>query len=147
MNRLLVYGLVLFNLACQSAGTGTGNPLQNSADSVKSADLTGAICRKLTACHTGLQPGVCYNSVFSHTGLPAAFGLTSGYANLNEVHQAETAKILVADTAAYNACVVSIQDLACSAPEVQSAYQPMAADPWSNLPPMIPAVCAQVYPP
>ncbi|HEX4924752.1 MAG TPA: hypothetical protein VFV50_11730 [Bdellovibrionales bacterium] len=149
MTRFLVSAFMVLSIGCQSAGTGTGNPLQNSAgtNSAPSENLVAAICRKLTVCHAGLAPGVCYSNVFGKSGLPAEFGIASGYDTLNDVHEAEVAKTLSSDVAAANACVTTIDQLSCSAPEVLNAYQPSAADPWADLGLMIPSVCEQVYAP
>ncbi|MGZ6449761.1 MAG: hypothetical protein ACXWRA_17115, partial [Pseudobdellovibrionaceae bacterium] len=101
-----------------------GNPKVSAA-----GEILTAACELISQCHPEVTSSQCAQSLSQTSGFGAALGLPSNYDTIQTIQQAELAGTLSGNASATSGCVSQMTSLGCSAPEVQSAYQPSLADP------------------
>ncbi|MGZ6398653.1 MAG: hypothetical protein ACXWRZ_16950 [Bdellovibrio sp.] len=123
----------------KSQSTTVGNPMTN----LGSYKILQSVCKILTSCHPELDQTKCLDGIMASAGVGESLGLPSGqFANYQSVITAESSGQVSLDTAATNSCLNNIQQLTCANSAVAKAYDPTLANPFANVPLMLPEVPA-----
>jgi hypothetical protein len=120
-----------------------GNPITRST-----LKVVGAICQVVNRCFSEVSVSSCQSGVLATDGVDASLGLPTGsYSSTSEIVSAEQGGNLFGSSLATEACTISIENLNCSDPAVQSAYNASAANPYSGAPAMIPSggACPTIF--
>jgi hypothetical protein len=140
---LLVSGLSLF--ACGGTGIGNGESPTTSTNAptqalLGSTEVLNSICAVLTTCNSGLTNFQCESGVQSIAGMDVKLGLTTGsYASFSAIISAESQGAIQSNSSAVTQCQADLQSLSCSSAAVMNAYQSQSANPFSQVPSMMPS--------
>ncbi|MGZ3805960.1 MAG: hypothetical protein ACXVB4_17220 [Pseudobdellovibrionaceae bacterium] len=123
----------------KAESTTVGNPMTE----LGSYKILKSVCKILTTCHPELVEITCLDGIRASAGVGESLGLPSGnFATYEAVITAESAGQVSMDPAATDSCVSNIQQLTCANSAVAKAYDPNLANPFANVPLMLPQVPA-----
>jgi len=150
--RSLSFALLCILTSC--GGTGTGNPGPSDPGTAGSLPANGSIvlsgiCNLLTTCNPSLSLATCSTGVLAVTGLDVHLGLPSGqYTSLSSIITAENNGLITGNATAASQCVSDLSQLSCGNQAVIDAYQSGNANPFAQVPAMMPSgsgSCPAVY--
>jgi hypothetical protein len=154
MRKLFVLAVAIL-CGCGKMGTGTGNPAKPSGvlgpgygPNENTRQILEAVCRKIESCNSNADQAACLQAVNTLTGFAPKLGVKitpapSGLA----LQYMEGSGQIDANLAATINCLKQLDGLACSSPEVQSAYDPNNPDPFSGTPGVLDPSCTKVFDP
>ncbi|MGZ3798479.1 MAG: hypothetical protein ACXVB1_19070, partial [Pseudobdellovibrionaceae bacterium] len=114
-------------------GTSVGNPAAPASNKILAAS-----CQRLSACHSGLTYDACISGALSVSGISSQLGLPTQYDTYAAILNGEQAGVLTGDLVKASTCSSDILATSCSDPNMQAAYTPTTAQPFSLMAQIIP---------
>jgi CSLREA domain-containing protein len=121
--------------------TGTGNPMISN-------ELLFAVCGTITRCNQQVTMDLCRMGVLSAPGMNGPLGLPSSYPTLYAISQGEQSGTLIGGVSGGDSCFTNINDLPCTDPRVQGAYNSLSPNPFLGASGVVPAsACSDAFAP
>ncbi|MGZ3744194.1 MAG: choice-of-anchor Q domain-containing protein [Pseudobdellovibrionaceae bacterium] len=102
-----------------------GNPMTSSK-------ILQGVCEIINRCHPEVSFTACRSGFMAVPGINTPLALPSNYSTLSAITNAEQNGLLLSNSQTGEACYESITTLNCTDPQVQTAYIPSAANPFSG---------------
>ncbi|MGE0614491.1 MAG: hypothetical protein AB7P04_02535 [Bacteriovoracia bacterium] len=139
MNQRLKLGLVILltlgaAMACAQgdrSGSGSGTIVTGGETTVEK--LARAVCRRLVACHGGLETEACLDGVYGQDNIDVNVGLPNSSQLFGEYIALERAGQILGNAEESERCIANIEQLNCADSEVAAAYLPQTSNPFRGV--------------